>query len=86
MADESTNHNVVESNPKSQEQTFQAVGEQVQRLALDENPSLDEYQRQVVPTEVIDSLCMNCGQDVRFIPLSRQKPPQILLMVVVLLG
>lgn len=68
MADESTKHYVAKSKSKSQDQTFQAVGEQVQRLALDEDPSLDESQRQVVPTEVIDSLCMNCGQDVRSYP------------------
>lgn len=71
MADESrTEQNIVKSDSKNENQTFEAIGKQVEQLALDEIPHLDElplphgYEGKVVPTEVIDSLCMNCGKDV----------------------
>lgn len=62
-----TKNIAAKSNSRNQDQTFQAVGKQVERLALDENP-LDEFQARAVPTEVIDSLCMNCGKDVSLHP------------------
>jgi hypothetical protein len=46
------------------DQTFQAVGKQVEQLALNESILDDEFHGHLVPTEVIDSLCMNCEKDV----------------------
>lgn len=54
-----------EQESKNDDQVFQAVGEQVQQLSLDETTIPDELQGRVVPTEVIDSLCMKCHKDVR---------------------
>lgn len=67
MADEShIEQNVVQSGSKNQNQIFETIGEQVEQLALDETPLPPGFEGRAVPTEVVDSLCMNCGKDVRF--------------------
>ena len=63
-----TEHDATEPTSKNQDQIFQAVGQQVQNLSLDETSIPDELQGRVVPTEVIESLCMNCHKDVRSCP------------------
>lgn len=54
-----------DSTSKAQDQTFQAVGQQVQHLDREEASTNDDSDAQREPTEVIDSLCMNCQKDVR---------------------
>jgi hypothetical protein len=57
-----------DSTSKKQDQTFQAVGQQVQHLAREEASAHGDFDGQLEPTEVIDSLCMNCEKDVRLKP------------------
>ena len=58
--------NVVKSDSDAQNQTFETIGKQVEQLALDETPLPAGFEGRAVPTEVLDSLCMNCGKDVCF--------------------
>ena len=65
MADEfRAEQTVVESDSVKNNQIFETIGEQVEQLALDENPLPAGFEGRAVPTEVIESLCMNCGKDV----------------------
>ena len=65
MADEfRTEQTVVESDSENRNQTFETIGKQVEKLAIDETPLPAGLEGRAVPTEVIDSLCMNCGKDV----------------------
>lgn len=67
MADKSPNEqNVAKSDPDAQNQTFETIGKQVEQLALDDTTLPAGFEGRAVPTEVVDSLCMNCGKDVCF--------------------
>lgn len=64
MADEPHTEQIAVKSD-SEDLTFETIGKQVQQLALDEAPLPAGFQGRADPTEVIDSLCMNCGKDVR---------------------